>query len=481
LRFTYLFRSFSSLCYAVIIAAAVLLIFPCNRAYADYAEDLMDNTLALTKAQEEAGQQYLVKPISKITAEYFGFSYSNNAKGGIYCFENSEGRCIDQANNVIATIEGKGRYDQRIYFYYRAERTEEGQLRLKKAYSLLRMGIWSLEFGKDTIWIGPGYHGSFLLSNNAEGYMVIRLRTEDPVKLPLDLGEFKYDIFRGWSENFSLLGQTFKWRPVSIFEFGANEVVSIYPGYHFQLYQYPKLFIPQSYSYYDQNGNFITPTKMKASLDAILDMPFLSQVSPFINGKLYAEYAGNDSYSYYQSIDRKWVWPFGFDFLNIAWMTGLFVTTGDIDFHFEYAQNYVSYPLFYDFYVANGDTDRRRQGYWYTDPINTRYGMITGHEMGNDSDDYYFELNIRHNPGSLKIYYDQERHGLSSNVSYPPEYRYEFGLNPAYQLKKVTFFADLIYNHYKNVNYSTNPVQYDIHPGTKLDEYIIGLGTAIGF
>jgi Capsule assembly protein Wzi len=461
-----------------------MFMFIVNRAYADYAEDLMDKTMDFTKTQEEAGQRYIIKPVSKITVEDFTYSYSNNAKGTSYCFENSEGRCIDQPNNAVVTIEGKGKYDDRFYVYYKAERTEEGQLRLKKAYGLLRMGIWSLEYGKDTIWVGPGYHGSFLLSNNAEGYMLVRLRTEEPFRLPWifsNIGEFKYDIFRGWSENFSILGQTLQWRPMPLLEFGANEVVSIYPGYHFDIDQYPKLFIPQAYAYYDQNGNFITPTKLKSSIDAILDMPFLSKVSPFVTGKLYAEYAGNDSFSYYQSIDRKWVWPFGFDYLNIAWMAGLFLTTGNVDYHFEYRQNYVSYPLFYDYYTAYGVTYARRQGPWYTDPINVRYGMITGDEMGNDADDYYFEITLRHEPGSLKVYYSQERHGLAANVTYPPEHRYEYGLRPTYKINNVTLFADLIYNHYKNVNYSTDPTLFDIHPGTELDTFIVGLGASIGF
>ena len=110
-----------------------------------------------------------------------------------------------------------------------------------------------------------------------------------------------------------------------------------------------------------------------------------------------------------------------------------------------------------------------------------RYGMITGDEMGNDADDYYFEITLRHEPGSLKIYYSQERHGLAANVTYPPEHRYEYGLRPAYQINNITLFADLIYNHYKNVNYSTDPTLFDIHPGTELDTFIIGLGASIGF
>jgi hypothetical protein len=379
-----------------------------------------------------------------------------------------------------------------LYFYYKSELNGDGQLRLKKGYGLVKMGIWSFEAGKDTIWIGPGYHGSFLLSNNAEGFNLFRLRTDEPFRLPWifsHIGEFKYDIFRGFADNFSILGHRLSWRPIPLLELGANQVVYIPPDKHYSIADYPHILFSSGENIGGTQTTNQFNNDQKGSLDIALDMPFLSKVSPFVNGKIYAEYAGNDTYALWQSEDaarmrneplwKKLRWPFQFDFLNIAWLTGLYLTTGDVDFRFEYAQNYASYPIFYDWYAEFGP-QYRRHGYWYSD-LNTNYGMITGHEMGNDADDYYYEITIRHNPGSLKIYYDQERHGLSRDVSYPPEKRYEYGLRPAYQFKNLVFFADLVYNHYKNVNYSTNPVQYDIHPGTELDEFIAGLGVEINF
>jgi hypothetical protein len=457
-----------------------------NKAYADYAEDLKVKTVDFSKVQETSS--FLVKPISNITFQ--DFYYSDHADRP-YCFENSEGRCLDKQNNFFMTLQGNAQYKNRFYVYYKTEFNEDNQIRLKKGYVLLKLGIWSIEAGQDTIWIGPGYHGSFLLSNNAEGFPLVRIRTEEPFRLPWifsTIGEFKYDIFRGFADNFSLLGQRLSWRPMPLLEFGANQVVYIPQDKHYSIADYPHIFFSanentgsQSTTQYDND--------QKASLDVSLDMPFLSKVSPFVNGKIYAEYGGNDSYALWQSEDeanmrheplwKKLRWPFQFDFLNIAWLTGLFLTTGNVDFRFEYGQNYASYPIFYDWYEEFG-TQYRRHGPWYSH-LNTNYGMITGHEMGNDADDYYFELNYRRSRGSLKIYYDQERHGLSANVAYPPEQRYEYGLRPAYKFDQFTVFADLIYNHYKNVNFSTDPTTFSIHPGTTLDEFIAGLGVDVGF
>jgi hypothetical protein len=157
----------------------------------------------------------------------------------------------------------------------------------------------------------------------------------------------------------------------------------------------------------------------------------------------------------------------------------LFLTTGDMDFRLEYAQDYASYPLFYDYYLPSTN---RRVGVWYTE-LNTRDGMIMGDNMGNNADDLYFEFTIRFGPAAMKTYFDQQRRGLAPDVTYPPEKKYQYGLRPSYRFESFTLFADMIYNHYRNVNYSTStdPLQIDIHPGTSLDEYIAGLGIEMTF
>ncbi len=100
------------------------------------------------------------------------------------------------------------------------------------------------------------------------------------------------------------------------------------------------------------------------------------------------------------------------------------------------------------------------------------------------ADDLFFETTIRHRPASIIIFFDRERHCVSEgnlNFNAPPEIKYEVGMTPAYQLGRYTFFTNLIYNYYRNVNFSNDPVLFDIHPGTRRREIIAGLGVEIVF
>jgi hypothetical protein len=472
--------SFFGLLFIITIALFSVLI---KSAYAD-AEDLNKNISDIA-IQEETGPLYVIKPISRITLS--GFHYSDHSLKK-YCFDNAEGRCLDSDYNYFADIEGMGSYGRGFAVYYRAELDDDGDLRIKKAYGKLKTGIWSWEVGKDTLWIGPGYHGSFILSNNAEGFMLVRVKTDEPFRLPWlfsYLGEFKYDLFRGWAQNFGILGHRLSLRPMPLLEIGANQVTYILPGRHYKIYEYPRALFSTS-DHEGRDNRF--DNDQKASIDVALDMPFLSRIPPLINGKIYAEYGGNDSFTMWQGDQNhmrdvwkhgngKWFQPIPYDFQNIAWLAGLFLTTGDLDFRIEYAQNYASYPLFYDYY----DPDvNRRHGPWYSD-LNTRYGMITGHHVGNDGDDLFVEFTVRRDPMTVKINFDQERHGLSQGVDYPPEYLYQYGLMPSYRFRTFTIFADIVYNHYRNVDFDNDPLTLDIRPGTRRDEYIAGLGIEIPF
>ena len=56
------------------------------------------------------------------------------------------------------------------------------------------LGRCEIEAGKDSMWWGPGYHGSILMSNNAEPFKMLKLSTPSPVSLPWifkALGPFK--------------------------------------------------------------------------------------------------------------------------------------------------------------------------------------------------------------------------------------------------------------------------------------------------
>jgi capsule assembly protein Wzi len=412
---------------------------------------------------------FFLKPVSRITLE--GFSYSGSSFKE-YCLENAEGRCLAKKFQLFTDIEGYGEVGRSFILYYKTEANGDGELRIKKAFGKLRTGILSWEAGKDTVRMGQGYHGSLLLSDNAEGFLLARVRTEEPFRLPWlfsSLGEFKYDLFRGWSNNSSLLGQRLGWRPARLLELGANQVVYIPTGKHFaEVLDYPHLFVSSN----DNSGSGkknLFDNDQKASIDMALDLLFLEKVSPFAKGRLYAEYGGDDSNALWQKEDRN----NGriFKFLGIAWMTGLFLTTGDVDLRIEYSQNYPSYQTGHDTTHVP----------WYS-ALNTRDGVVMGHHMGNNADDFFFEVAARRRSFAAAVNFDLERHGIpdpASSATNPPEYRYQYGFKPSYRFKTFTLFADLVYNRYRNVNYSVDALSFDIHPGTRREDYIAGLGVEL--
>ena len=86
---------------------------------------------------------------------------------------------------------------------------------------------------------------------------------------------------------------------------------------------------------------------------------------------------------------------------------------------------------------------------------------------------------MRRRPFTATINFDLERHGIpdpTTAAANPPEYRYQYVFKPSYQFKAFTVFADLVYNRYRNVNFSKDPLLFDIHPGTRRDDFIAGLG-----
>ena len=56
--------------------------------------------------------------------------------------------------------------------------------RLVEGYAKARAGVLELQVGRESLWWGPGFHGSMLLSNNALGLDMVRLQTANQVTLP---------------------------------------------------------------------------------------------------------------------------------------------------------------------------------------------------------------------------------------------------------------------------------------------------------
>lgn len=451
-------------------------------------EDIKKNilTAGLSSEGESPSSYFYIEPISDIKFSVYEFSTDVPDKKR-YCLENIEGTCIDEGLTTFLNLAGQGRLFKKITFFY------EGQIKdssegvtgdLKKAYLKLKTGIVSWEFGKDSIWLGHGYHGSLLLSNNAEPFPMIKLNTEEPLHIPY-LGQFQYTLFHGWLDDFNIMGHRLAWKPWTVVEFGANQT-SVYSKNHdYKIWEWPRIFSASE----ENTPGSKYGTDQRASLDIALYLPFLGKIPPLKGGKLYAEYAGEDLVAAWQPEDKHlgWIWPFGFDFLTGAYMIGGMVTTGDTDIRVEYTENYKSTPLFFDIYKYYNLPYYYDANEWYVSGPYFTYGdSLLGHHMGRDADDLFLEISHKFRNLTLKVFYDKERHRIYEITgsqgdnkiveAATPEFKYQHGLDVSYKTGKYEINALIVYNEYKNVSGSTDPLNVTPVQGMNAYEWITGVG-----
>lgn len=452
---------------------------PDSYIYDYIKKDLID--LGLSEEGVTAPSLYL-EPLSEGTFRVYTFSTDVPEKK-TYCLENMEGNCLDKGLNAFLNIAGQGRLHRNITFFYEGQlkgSKEEKDAILKKAYIKVKTGPFRWEFGKDSIWIGHGYHSSLLLSSNAEPFLLAKLDT-DPFSLPFFLsflGEFRYTLFHGWLDDFNMLGHRLSWKPFDIFEFGANQTVVYAKGRGYKITDWPHLFFSS-----DENvpGTYFN-NDQRASLDMALYMPFLGKLPFLKGGKIYVEYAGEDAYAYWQKEDGQWVGPFGFEFLGGGILAGLYLTTGKTDFRIEYAENYRSYPIFYDWYKKHGINYASKGEQWYKGAPFLNKGVLMGHHMGPEAEDIFFEIRHKFENLILAGFYDRERHHLYKKIDQyhiyktTPEIRYQYGIEALWKLKKIELQGTVIYNRYKNVDSNPDPLKIEVTAGKDAKELITGLG-----
>jgi hypothetical protein len=163
-----------------------------------YAEEISD-----IEGSKKAAATYL-KPGDRISATTM---YQNKAHS---TFNNEGVEFYDGSNAAIdvtmhARIAGLlGLFAQpRLVYYGNAEnardpkgnQVDESDFDLHKWYAKLDIQNIELQYGADSMWWNPSYHGSLLLSNNGEPFPMLKLSNPNPTVLPwlFDiLGLFKY-------------------------------------------------------------------------------------------------------------------------------------------------------------------------------------------------------------------------------------------------------------------------------------------------
>jgi hypothetical protein len=91
-----------------------------------------------------------------------------------------------------ATFESRAQIGDFLTFYLQPEgqlNEEFGALRLAAGYA--KLTLWNVELlvGRDSLWWGPGLHGSLIMSNNAPPLDQVRIGSAEPFLLPW-IGEY---------------------------------------------------------------------------------------------------------------------------------------------------------------------------------------------------------------------------------------------------------------------------------------------------
>lgn len=288
--------------------------------------------------------------------------------------ENVRGDAFRRDSNYRAGFATRGVVD-RFAFYLHPEYVDSTQqdadAELIEGYGKVMLGDFEIQAGKDSLWWGPGRHGSMLMSNNAEPFTLVKATNPQPIQLPWifrTLGPVRGEWFLAPLEDdrdfpeAKLSGVRLSAKPHPLVELGASRVV-MFAGRgmpRVDLFDYGKMF----FALREQAEN-----NQLAGFDASLLVP-LWKDAPLRSIRLYADIAGEDEAGWLPS---KWGELIGVQLNDL-------LKTGRTDLCIEYANNHVSGfdDLFYTHSVYTS-------GYTYE-------GRIIGHHMGTNSSDLFVQL-----------------------------------------------------------------------------------------
>ena len=137
----------------------------------------------------------IIKPIDEMKIGYHFLD-------GNYTIYNNDGIRYGNNHNASLEISGHSEFFDTISLYYQPifeynqnlDDEENTGVDLKKGYAKLNLGNIEFEIGRDSMWWGPGYHGSLLMTNNAEPFDMVKVSNPRPILLPWIfryLGPFK--------------------------------------------------------------------------------------------------------------------------------------------------------------------------------------------------------------------------------------------------------------------------------------------------
>ncbi len=327
--------------------------------------------------------------------------------------ENRRGDIFQRGSNFRAGFASRGTLFDRFAFYlhpeYAGAMEDDSEARLVEGYGKVGLGPFELEAGRDSLWWGPGHHGSILMSNNARPFDMLKITNAEPVLLPWifrAVGPVRVEWFlarlEGHRREYSasgfgepdptahplLSGVRVNIKPHPGVELGASRVVMFgghgRPGLDF--FDYFKPFAALSEEVENNqlagfDGSILIPLPKNRLLRSI---------------KLYGDAAGEDQAGFLPS---KWGDLLGVQFNDLF-------KTGRTDLRIEYADDIV--PGHSNVFYTHGYPDGLYgSGYTYE-------GRVIGHHMGTQSRDLFVQLShYLTNDLIVDLAYDRHTHGAS--------------------------------------------------------------------
>lgn len=318
----------------------------------------------------------------------------------------------------------------------------EVDLEVIEGYVKLTFFNLEIEVGRDSLWWGPGRHGSWLLSNNAKPFDMIKLSNPRSVLLPWwfeCLGPVKFVTFLTELEEdravpgAKLFGLRLNLKPHPILEIGISRTIMLGgEGREATKFgDYWKVFWAT-----EENRPGKLDNNQLGGIDFSLKLP-LDKLLPLASSlTLYGDIAGEDEAEGLPSRTA---------YLGGLYLGNLFLT-GRTDLRVEYANNHIpGHPdYWYNHHVY-------KSGYSYD-------GRIIGHHMGSDADDIFVKLSHYLTEDLLLgLAFDREQQGLSSKVKETKDY-WELELSFS-GLDDIALKGGYRYEHIENFNFNPGDVE----------------------
>jgi hypothetical protein len=321
-----------------------------------------------------------LKPIDEIYGKYL---YGDKP----FQLENQQGDKFSQHSNYRIGFDSYGQWANVLGYYvhpeYRYSDSELNQGKLVEGYAKGLFGNLEVEVGRDSFWWGPGYHGDWILTDNASPFDMIKFANADPILLPwifrrlgpMDITTFVTKLEEDRDYPYTRLwGMRVGFKPTPALEFGLSRSALFggegRPSMSFS--DYLDMLLGRG----EHDPNNLRSDQI-AGVDCIWQLNNLDRKLHVLRTmKIYVDGAGED-FAAGGPLPSRWAWLYGITLGDIG-------LNGKNDFRIEYATDHVT-----------ADDKYKDPGYWYTHPIYTSgytyYGTIIGHELGSDGNDLLLE------------------------------------------------------------------------------------------